>query len=128
MREVISYYRRRCKFCNKPFFSNHGNRLFCDPKTQRPGAKNCKVTYNNWKARQERNMILNYEESLKTNWHILFDLIENGGCTTTRRELTRLGFNFKICYDVASEYEGLEIYQVYDFELICVEEDYFEIR
>ena len=102
--------------------------MFCDPVTQRPGVKNCKVTYNNWKARQENKLINNHEKSLKSNYEILFHLIENSGYTTTRRELTLLGFNFKICYDVASEYEGLESYQVYDFELICVEEDYFVIR
>lgn len=127
MREVISYYRRRCKFCNKPFFSNHGNRLFCDPKTQRPGAKNCKVTYNNWKARQEKELIINHERSLKSNYEILFLLIENSGYTTTRRELTLLGFNFDICFDMKSESEGLEMYQVFEFELICIEKDSFLI-
>ena len=125
--EEIEYYRRRCKFCNKPFLSNHGNRLFCDPATQKIGQRNCKVTYNNWKARKERELTLDYERALRHNWLILNNLLDDGRQSTTKAELILLGFNFDFFTSYVSESEDKDIYQIFNIDLVSLDDESFFI-
>lgn len=69
--EIKDYFIRQCRYCNKTFEFNHGNRFFCDPKTLDNGARNCKVTYNNMKAKKRRDLTKDFDHSAYLNWEIL---------------------------------------------------------
>ena len=125
--EEREYYKRRCKFCNKLFLSNHGNRFFCDPATQKIGQRNCKVTYNNWKARKERELTLDYERALRHNWRILNKIIDDGRQSTTKTELKLLRFNFDVFTSCVSESEDKDIYQIFNIDLVSLDDESFFI-
>tara|TARA_B110000902_G_scaffold51493_1_gene59350 strand:- start:450 stop:842 length:393 start_codon:yes stop_codon:yes gene_type:complete len=69
--EEMDYYIRTCRYCEKTFVINHGNRYFCDPATQEIGQRNCKVTYNNFKAKSRRGLTEKFNNRVYSNWEIL---------------------------------------------------------
>jgi len=116
--EELDYYTRTCRYCEKTFVTNHGNRFFCDPATQEVGERNCKVTYNNLKAKNRRDLTKDFNNRAYLNWMILDNLWLMDEFTVSGEYLKSMKFSIKhFTGTVKSSELGVQIPVFYGYTL-----------
>lgn len=86
-------YKRNCLFCGRELENNHGNRLFCDPETSEDGERDCKITYNNLKAKEIKDKTKFFVSMTIKNMKILDRWYKVGIFIVTGDQLTFQGFD-----------------------------------
>ena len=72
-------------------------------------------------------MTLDFERALRHNWRILNNLLDDGRESTSKTELKLLGFNFDFFTSCVSESEDKDIYQIFNIDLVSLDDESFFI-
>lgn len=83
-----------CLFCGQELKDPHGNRKFCDFQIDsEDGDRDCKITYNNLKAKGIRDKTKNFRLNSIKNMKILDELYNEGCRNVSGDVLESKGFN-----------------------------------
>ena len=69
-------FNRKCPYCATEFDASHGNRKFCNKEDKPPGSRDCKITYNNLKAKKLRDITKQFNQAAAKNYMTLHELVE----------------------------------------------------
>ena len=130
--QLTNIYARHCKYCKKQFEANHGNRAFCIPpsKTEKQfGAKDCKITYNNQLAKEQRDIMKEVNYPAAKNLKILRAFVLKGIYKVSGAQLSSKGFdNSKSTGRALDSKGGYTIPIYYIFQLINLGNDNYLIK
>ncbi len=85
---------RKCKHCGKELTSFHGNREFCIPPIifdKKYQIRDCKITYNNLKAKFKRDRTKIVAEQQYKNWNGFNNLFYKNKIIVTEAEMRSEG-------------------------------------
>ncbi len=130
--QLTNIYARHCRHCGKQFDANHGNRAFCIPpsKTEKQfGAKDCKITYNNQLAKEQRDIMKEVNYPPAKNLKILHAFVLMGIYKVSGDQLLSKGFDPSKSTGLALDSKGeytIPIYYIY--QLINLGNDNYLIK
>lgn len=107
---------RKCQYCGTEFDANHGNRKFCNKKDKPPGSRDCKITYNNLKAKKLRDVTKEFNQGAANCYLILDERYRSGRPEVSGEFLDTKRFDVKKFTGMIIDKESgkqLPVYHVY---------------
>ena len=122
------HFLRQCRYCGNTFITNHGNRQFCHPEDMKEGQRDCKVTFNNLKARERRNATKVIHAGAMKNLFIL-ERLHNAGKTAVSGDVLReLGLKMEFITGITRLADGTQIPHYYHFRLHSIGNNEFKVE
>ena len=126
---VQNPFSRSCLYCGKRFEAKHGNRQFCSPDLQQPGQRDCKITYNNLKARERREETKEFNHAALKNMLILDKFYNQNMQMVMSDELEEAGFDAAKSTGIIVDPDDHTIVPIfYKYKLTNVAVDLFKIE
>jgi hypothetical protein len=123
---------RICPHCGKEFITSHSNRNFCPPPSREEklkGMRDCKITYNNLKAKKLRDVTKEVYYSGINNMKILESYYANNITIISGDELFKRGFDPGKATDRMMDANGKNTIPVYyKYKLLNLGNDTFKIE
>ncbi len=107
-----------CKECKQSLIGRI-DKKFCDDS--------CRNAHYNRINRVSNNFVRQINRVLKKNREILAELNPSGTSKTTRKTLTRLGFNFEFFTNIYQTKNGKTYYFCYDHGYLPLDKDFFTL-
>lgn len=126
---VKNPFLRACLYCGKSFEAKHGNRQFCPPDLKKPGQRDCKITYNNLKAKERREETKEFNHVALKNMLILDEFYKEDVTLVISDELDKAGFDAAKSTGIMVDPDDQTIIPIfYKYKLINVAVDLFKIE
>ena len=121
-------FSRKCLYCGRRFEAKHGNRQFCPPELLQLNQRDCKITYNNAKAKKLRDETKEFNRAALKNMLILEHYLPLLCGAVTSEELQEKGFDASKSTGVVRHEEDGQFAPVfYKYKLVNVDKDLFLI-
>ncbi len=128
MNTEISNPIKKCRKCGKDLLTTHGNRQFCPTPADGLGS-DCKISFNNAKAKLLRDIIKKVQAAMVRNMKILESFFARGALLVTGEDLERAGFNPDKSTGRLADTDGrLTIPVFFKYKLIKISNNKFKIE